>query len=120
MLALEGQNEREQVNRERCNPEKRAYRNLLRDLIGGGDQERRGAGGKPQPEQNSETSRPLHVVAAPRLAYRTSGAVPPRGPRAEHGEHNIGARPDPALRSQTKEWLHKEWITQKGEERSEI
>ena len=75
-VSLECQHEREQVNRERRNPKKRADRDVFRNLIGGGHQQDGSASGKPQPEEHGDYVRPLGRIGFEgRFDYAAIGTV---------------------------------------------
>ncbi len=77
-VALKSQNERQQVNRQRRDPQKWEHRDLLRDLAGGPQQQHRTAGGERQPHPDVDRRRP---VVYRRIRFRLRGWHAPHLPR---------------------------------------
>ncbi len=95
--ALEAQDEAQQVNAERQHPQERDGGHVLRQVIGDGQQQHRGAGRQGQPQgvqaqarllRRRPFRRGLHHVGVP----RAKGGEP-----AQRDEHAVGDGPDPGL-----------------------
>src|SRR5215472_11917102 len=93
--ASETQNKTQHIQTERNHPEKRNSGNVLRDVIGNGQQERGAAGGECDPKRSRVPPKRWSVGSL----RRSSGFLPLRNCNrpASAGECRIAKRPTPAL-----------------------
>ncbi len=119
-VALERQDERQQVERQRCNPQERDHRDFLRDLIGGPQQQHRAADREAKPQQDVDQPWTLRRFRGllDRLCLRV--AEFPRRPSAQRRKDRVKPRPDPRLRAQLQERLQQKRIAEQRQKRPEV
>ena len=129
--AFETQDERQQVERQRHNPEQRNRRDVLRDVIGNGEQQQRAGGRQRAPQQlaRKRRRRVTAVGAEPAgrvqddCVHRRRRAAPkaaPAGARAQDDEQCVPQRPADRLRARRRPGLEEEGIADQRQHRREI
>src|SRR5262249_52402390 len=122
-VALEAQDEGEEIERERQEPQERDRGDLLTDLVRRGEEHERTATGEGEPEQREEPGR-LRRVGSGRVGGRSRPRVrrsrAPSAERRARREDSVSPRPRGGLCAEPQGRLDEERIRQRREQRSRV
>ena len=127
-LALEGEDEGEEIDPQGQHPEEGPGRHVPRELVRRGQQQHRRAGAQPEPRQGVPRIRPLRLrglrwslLHGP-LGGRRLGPLPhvPRARGTTGGEDQEAHTPGPALRRAGQGGLDEEGVAQQREQRAGV
>jgi len=124
--AVEAQDERQEVERQRQDPQQRHGGDVLRDVVRDREQQDR-AGGRERDPQRLPRERRRRLVggvlpASGRLGRRSARRAQARDARrrGEHDERHVADRPAPGLRARGHPGLEQERIADEREHRGEV
>ena len=116
---VEGENESDQIKRERQHPEERHARDVLRDVVGDREQHYRAHRGEPEPQQlvgKRYRTHPCGLFAS--LGDAVGGHQADRG--AQHRKAAIDERPAPAELPQIEHRLEQQRKSKQRQQRGEV